>query len=124
MSIGDKIRELRKAKSWSQKELSRELDIHPVNITKLETGKNMPSVDTLVKLSKIFNVAVDYILSDELEPIESSELKDKELLASFKKVEKMDDRSKEIVKELLDSFILKQEIGEMIQKKKDPDSGV
>jgi hypothetical protein len=44
-------------------------------------------------------------------------LQDKELLESFAKVERMDEKLKEIVKELLDSFILKNQLGDMISKK-------
>lgn len=118
MAIGNKIKELRDEKGWSQKRLAEELNIHPVNMTKLEHGKNMPSADTLIKLAEIFNVSIDYLLSDEVKNRESTTLKDKELLESFEKIERMDERSKEIVKELLESFIIKQQIGKMITKEK------
>lgn len=117
MATGDKIRELRKEKGFSQKELAEKLGIHPVNMTKLEHGQNMPSVDTLIKLAELFNVSIDYLVSDEMKNRESTILKDKELLESFAKVERMDEKAKEIVKELLDSFILKHQLGDMIQKK-------
>ncbi len=117
MAIHDKIRELRKEKNWTQAELAKKLEMHPVNMTKLEQGKNMPSADTLIRLSEIFNVSIDYLLSEEVQKRESTILKDKELLETFAKVERMDSRSKEIVKELLDSFLLKQQLGDMINKK-------
>lgn len=115
--INIKIKELRSEKGWSQKELAGKLEIHPVNMTKLEQGKNFPSVDTLIRLSEIFNVSIDYLLSDEVKQRESTVLQDKELLESFAKVERMDEKSKEIVKELLDSFILKNQLGDMISRK-------
>lgn len=118
MPIGNKIKELRDEKGWSQKKLAEELSIHPVNMTKLEHGKNMPSADTLIRLSEIFNVSIDYLLSDEVKNRNSTTLKDKELLENFEKVERMDDKSKEIIKELLESFIIKQQIGKMVTKEK------
>jgi transcriptional regulator with XRE-family HTH domain len=117
MAVHDKIKELRKEKGWTQAELAERLDMHPVNLNKLEQGKNMPSADSLIRLSDIFNVSIDYLLSDEVQKKESTILKDKELLESFTKVERMDDKAKEIVKELLDSFIIKQQVGDMINKK-------
>ena len=117
MAIHEKIRELRKEKGWTQAELAKKLDMHPVNMTKLEQGKNMPSADTLIRLSDIFNVSIDYLLSDEVQKRVSTMLKDKELLEAFSKVERMDQKAKEIVKELLDSFIIKHQIGDMLNKK-------
>lgn len=117
MAIHEKIRELRKEKCWTQAELAKKLDMHPVNMTKLEQGKNMPSADTLIRLSDIFNVSIDYLLSDEVQKRVSTMLKDKELLEAFSKVERMDQKAKEIVKELLDSFIIKHQIADMLNKK-------
>jgi len=122
MAIHYKIKELRTEKGWSQKELALKLEMHPVNMTKLEQGKNLPSADTLIRLSEIFNVSIDYLLSDEVTNRESTILKDKELLEAFAKVERMDERQKSIVKELLDSFILKQQLGDMINKKENKQS--
>jgi len=117
MAIHEKIKELRKEKGWTQAELAEKLDMHPVNMTKLEQGKNMPSADTLIRLSDIFNISIDYLLSDEVQKRVSTVLKDKELLEAFSKVERMDGHSKEIVKELLDAFIVKKQISDMIDKK-------
>jgi transcriptional regulator with XRE-family HTH domain len=76
--------------------------MHPVNMTKLEQGKNMPSADTLIRLSDIFNVSIDYLLSDEVKQRDSTVLQDKELLESFAKVERMNEHTKSIVKEFMD----------------------
>jgi transcriptional regulator with XRE-family HTH domain len=118
MAIHNKVKDLRNEKGWSQKELAEKLDIHPVNMTRLEQGKSMPSVDTLIRLSDIFNVSIDYLLSDEVMQKDSAILKDKELLEAFAKVERMEDKTKELVKEFLDAFIMKKQIGEMMHGKK------
>lgn len=117
MAIQDKIKALRKEKGWSQKDLAEKLEVHPVNMTKLEQGQNFPSVDTLIRLSDVFNVSIDYLLSDEVMQKDSAILKDKELLEAFATIERMDEHTKEIVKELLDAFIAKQQIADIIQKK-------
>ena len=116
MSVSTKIKTLRMEKNWSQKELAEKLEIHPVNMTKLEQGKNAPSVETLIKLSQIFNVSIDYILSDEVQNRDSAILKDKQLLEAFAQVERMDEDSKETVKELLDAFILKTQLSTQLNK--------
>ncbi len=118
MKIYKKIKELRSEKGWTQKELAEKLDIHPVNMTKLEQGKSTPSLDTVIKLSEVFNISTDYLLSDEIKKRESTILSDKELLEAFAKVERMDEESKHIVKELLNAFILKEQIGHMMVKGK------
>ncbi len=118
MEIYKKIKELRNEKGWSQKELAEKLNIHPVNMTKLEQGKNSPSLETVIKLSEIFNVSIDYLLSDELKKRESTILTDRELLDAFAKIERMNEENKHIVKEFLDAFIIKQQLGKMITKEK------
>lgn len=61
-----KIKELRKARRMSQAELAEMLHITQTSVSQWETGKTEPSFDTLVKMSEIFGVTIDYILgSDE-----------------------------------------------------------
>lgn len=58
----NRIKELREAKRMTQVRLSIELDVTQTTVSGYEIGKSYPSVDTLLKLSKIFNASCDYIL--------------------------------------------------------------
>lgn len=61
--FGDFIKELRKEKGLNQEELAEELLVHRTTVVKWEQGKALPLNDTLVMLSKYFNVTVDELLA-------------------------------------------------------------
>ena len=59
--VGKRIAKLRKEKGFSQAQLAEMLNISDKAISKWENG-GMPSVDIFPKLSKIFNVSIDYLM--------------------------------------------------------------
>jgi DNA-binding XRE family transcriptional regulator len=64
MPLGEKIRQLRSERGWSQGELAAWLGGDPGQISRYETGKISPSVDVVVKLAETFGVSADYLLID------------------------------------------------------------
>jgi transcriptional regulator with XRE-family HTH domain len=64
MPLGEKIRQLRSERGWSQGELAARLGGDPGQISRYETGKISPSVDVVVKLAEAFDVSADYLLID------------------------------------------------------------
>lgn len=58
--IGLKI--IRKQKHYSQLKVAMDLSISREALSYYETGKRSPDVEMLVKLSKYFNVSVDYLI--------------------------------------------------------------
>lgn len=65
--IGDKLRKLRKQLGLSQSELAQKLCLADTSISAYELEKNEPSIDTLKKLSKLFNISVDEIIGNDFE---------------------------------------------------------
>ena len=62
MILGKIIRDLRENHNYTQKELAKALNITPACLSKYETGRSVPSYDTLSKIADIFNVSVDYLI--------------------------------------------------------------
>ncbi|MBJ9983618.1 helix-turn-helix transcriptional regulator [Bacillus sp. S70] len=62
-----RIKELRKERKWSQKELGEKVDVSESFISKVESGKKQPSREVTAKIAEIFNVTTDFLLgrSDE-----------------------------------------------------------
>lgn len=56
--LGQKIREIRKARNLTQEQLAEKIDIGTPNISYFETGKFSPSIETLEKIAKALNVEV------------------------------------------------------------------
>ena len=64
LSLGKKIRELRKEKDVSQTTLGKHLGVGKTTISNYETGYSTPDNEVLIKLAKYFNVSVDYLLGN------------------------------------------------------------
>lgn len=65
--MNDKIKELRLSRGLTQQALADKLGIKSyTTITKWEKGENVPQGRDLIKLSKLFNVTVDYILGVDI----------------------------------------------------------
>ena len=65
MELGEKLQELRKSKGLTQEELASALYISRTAISKWESGRGYPSIDSLKEISKFFSVTIDDLLSSE-----------------------------------------------------------
>lgn len=63
MQIGEKIKQLRKEKGYSQEKLAELLGVSRQAVTKWETDSGIPDIENLITLSKIFEISVDELLS-------------------------------------------------------------
>lgn len=60
--IGERLKELRKDKGLSQKELADQLSIGWKTVSSYETGNSSPDDDMKVAIARFFNVSLDYLL--------------------------------------------------------------
>ena len=100
LNIGDHIAQLRKQLNLSQEELAKKIGVSRTIIGNYERNANTPSIEVLIKLSKAFNVSVDYLIGEG----ELSSL-DKDLLKRIEDVEKLDDDTKQHRFFLMDNVI-------------------
>lgn len=63
MNLGKKIMTMRNEKNLSQEQLAEKLNVTRQTISNWENGKFYPDIDSLVNLSKFFNVSLDVLLS-------------------------------------------------------------
>ncbi len=54
--FGLRIKELRKSKKWSQDTLAVKTEISPKYVSRMEMGQQFPSITTLLKIAKAFDV--------------------------------------------------------------------
>ncbi|PWI50705.1 helix-turn-helix domain-containing protein [Sulfoacidibacillus thermotolerans] len=59
-----KIRQLRNDRQWSLNEVARAIEVSKSAIWGIETGRRKPSIDTAVKLSKLFDVSIQELLKN------------------------------------------------------------
>ena len=63
MEFNEKLQELRKQKGMTQEELAQAIFVSRTAISKWESGRGYPNIDSLKQLSKYFSVSVDELLS-------------------------------------------------------------
>ena len=79
MELSEKLQELRKQKGLTQEELAEILYVSRTAVSKWESGRGYPNIDSLKAISKLFSVTIDELLSgDELLSIAEEENKNKE----------------------------------------------
>ena len=62
-AFGARVKELRKSRDWSQKQLATQLDIRFQLLNKYEGGQHIPPAETLIKLADTLKTTVDYLLT-------------------------------------------------------------
>lgn len=65
MEFGEKLQELRKKKGLTQEELAEALYVSRTAVSKWESGRGYPNIDSLKEISKFFSVSIDELLSGE-----------------------------------------------------------
>jgi transcriptional regulator with XRE-family HTH domain len=107
MALSEKIVQLRKEKDWSQTELGERVGVDQQIISGWERGKNMPHIESLVKLALLFEVSVDYILFDNVPREGTHRIDDFPLYELFRKAESLPEKEKEVVKELVSALLFR-----------------
>lgn len=77
MEFSEKLQELRKSRSMTQEELAKELLVSRTAISKWESGRGYPSIDSLKEISRYFCVTIDELIcSDEMITVAENEKKE------------------------------------------------
>lgn len=63
--LGTRLKELRKKAKMTQQQLGDLINVTKVSICCYENGNRTPSLDTLIDLSNVFKVDVDYFLGND-----------------------------------------------------------
>lgn len=74
--LGVRIKELRKTRGLSQEQLSGKIDIDPKHLSRIESGRSFPSLDTLEKLANALQVEVKDFFEFAHEAKNTRELKE------------------------------------------------
>ncbi|WP_252237452.1 helix-turn-helix transcriptional regulator [Clostridium sp. ZBS17] len=62
MNFGERLRQLRKEKELTLRDLGKDLDISFTSLGKYERNERQPDFETLEKIAEYFNVMIDYLL--------------------------------------------------------------
>jgi transcriptional regulator with XRE-family HTH domain len=115
MSLGAKMKGLRKEQGLSQGEFAKLAGIHEKLVSKYENERVVPTADTLKKIAEAFHISTDYLIFDNVPKEGKVELKDLELFNRFREVEEMGEEEKEIIKKVIDAMIIKSKVEKAVR---------
>ncbi len=65
MYFNEKLQLLRKDNNMTQEELAEKLYVSRTAVSKWESGKGYPNIDSLKNISRLFSVSIDELISDD-----------------------------------------------------------
>ncbi len=72
--IGQKIRQIRIERGFSQEKLSEKIDISPRHMCTIENGNSFPSIETFVKIAQILDIDINEFFN--LSSVKNDELRE------------------------------------------------
>ena len=82
MELSEKIQKLRKEHNMTQEQFAEKLFVSRTAVSKWETGRGMPSMESLQMIAKLFHITLDELLSTE-EIVVIAESENKENIKRF-----------------------------------------
>jgi transcriptional regulator with XRE-family HTH domain len=114
MTIGERIKSLRKEKGWSQALLGQMVDLHVGHIGRYEKNKVKPSAKSIKKLAEAFGISINELVRGDEKPTLEGLIKDKELLRMFQGVEELDEKDKTLAKGFLQLLVMKRQFQQVL----------
>ncbi len=117
MTLGTKLKKLRKEKGLSQAALEAMSGVNCKLLSKYENERIVPSADTLRKIAEALEISSDYLIFDNAPRDGISTLKDLELFERFKEVENMSLENRNMIKSMIDALLIKSKVESVIKPK-------
>lgn len=106
-AVGERIRKLRQQCGWRQADLANESGVERTAIANYEQGVCFPPVPALRKLALALRVSIDDLAFDQRRP--ETVLHDRKLLELFQRVDQLNFRIKDLVQEVVEGLLTKQD---------------
>jgi transcriptional regulator with XRE-family HTH domain len=99
MSIGKRIRDLRKELGLTQNQFGKKLGIHGRQLARYEEGVNTPSIDVLMKIADYCEVSLDFLAYGvDKKLAKRSQIDDTELLDLIRRVDNLKKAQRDKIK--------------------------
>jgi transcriptional regulator with XRE-family HTH domain len=105
MKFPERLATLRKARGLTQLTLSDQVGITVLQVHRYESGTSQPTLDVIRRLAIALGVSADMLVFNEEERGPSDALR-----YQFETISRMSEHEQEVVRELLDALIIKNQV--------------
>ena len=109
----NKLKKLRKNRGWSQGQLAQKIGADLQRISKYERGVIWPTMELMVKMAKVFDVTVDFLIRNDKDTA-VGKIKNQELLSQLEEINNLPEPDQETVVSFLDAFIKRRKFEQLI----------
>lgn len=107
-AFGARIKDLRKRKGWSQRQLAARVNVRFPQLNKYEAGLHVPPLEKIVELAEILDTTVDFLVTGDRE--EARPLHNMRLLDRFRVLQDFEADDQEVVIKVIDAMIAKRQV--------------
>ncbi len=105
MDLGFRIKQLRTLRKLSQKEVALDLGINQGQYSRIESGKVEPTLASLRKIAKVFELSISELLKEEQDLNQEINVP---LLEKVKLIDQLDKKEKDSILTIIDMAIAKK----------------
>jgi transcriptional regulator with XRE-family HTH domain len=120
ITLGQRIRQLRRQHEWSQEDLGKKIDIHWQTIARYEKDTVIPTATVLKHMAEVFNVTTDFLIFGGSEGGLISKVNNSELLKRFEQLDRLNPENIDALLIVLDSYIRDQQLKKSYQRELEP----
>jgi len=103
--ISENIKRIRKIKNLSQKEVAMSIDIAQAQYSVIESGKNVPTLTTLEKIAKVFEVDLSQLVK---KPNKNDDEINLSILEKIKLIDTLENDEKNCLLKMIDIAVAKK----------------
>ncbi|WP_348072231.1 RstR family transcriptional repressor [Polaromonas sp.] len=119
MEFPERLTALRKARGLTQQALATQVDLAVLQIRRYEGGTSQPTLDVIRRLAIALGTSADMLVFDEKERSPSEALR-----YQFETVSRLSEHEQEVVRELLDAVIIKNQVAGALERVAKPPAKV
>ncbi len=109
-SFGQRLREVRDAKSFTKDKLGKAINMHYSQIGWYEGNEASPSADALKKMANALDISTNYLMNGTIADLAAENIQDKTLINQFNPITELSSDNKIVVSKLIDAFLFQQEM--------------
>ena len=116
MYLAQNVKRLRKKREWTQAELAEKIGAHLSHINRIETGKYIPSLETIIEIAKALEVPIDHLVNNSEGNLVEIKIEDQTFAEKIKLLNTLDEEERLLITKMIDALLTKKQILEFLTK--------